>query len=416
MDKISVFVILVISIISCRGYGDDSIPKIEIEKNIDNFKPFTLSDLDCELEYVILESVPEAMLMDIRFIDISNNHIIVSDIDKCLLFDRNGKFLLRIGSKGRGPSENQFFNQIKILNDKIFLPDAMTSRINIFDINGKFLNNVKSPGYFYPLEGNSWMPITDSTYLVHIPNIIGNEENRVLLIDNNGEILQKYVNTTFYTNGKDKAIFLMHATFYKYNDNIYFKQLLNDTIWKLNDGYLNPTYKIHLGKFEISFEYYTLSWQLFREKIADGITIENIFETREYIFFIMNFWRNYPFTFYKDSPHSPSGISHYPIIGLFNKVDDNVFLVAPSNVDHQIEPTGIKNDIDGGINFMPRYAVNDTLIVSWFEAFELKMYVASEAFKNSTPKYTEKKNQLKQLEASLDENDNPVLMLVKLKE
>ena len=106
----------------------------------------------------------------------------------------------------------------------------------------------------------------------------------------------------------------------------------------------------------------------------------------------------------------------HQIIGLYDKQNDEFFLVAPSNVDHQIEPTGIKNDIDGGINFMPRYAVNDTLIVGWFEAFELKMYVASETFKNSTPKYPEKKEELEKLAASLDENDNPVLMLVKLKE
>ena len=43
------------------------------------------------------------------------------------------------------------------------------------------------------------------------------------------------------------------------------------------------------------------------------------------------------------------------------------------------------------------------------------MYVASETFKNSTPKYPEKKEELEKLAASLDENDNPVLILVKLK-
>ena len=104
------------------------------------------------------------------------------------------------------------------------------------------------------------------------------------------------------------------------------------------------------------------------------------------------------------------------ILGLYNKLTEDFFLVAPSSVDHQIEPTGIENDIDGGINFMPRYAVNDSLLVTWFEAYELKMYVASETFKNSTPKHPQKKKELEELAASLDENDNPVLMLVKLKE
>ncbi len=54
-------------------------------------------------------------------------------------------------------------------------------------------------------------------------------------------------------------------------------------------------------------------------------------------------------------------------------------------------------------------------MVIWFEPYQLKMYMASQSFKNSTPKYPEKKKELEKLAASLDENDNPVLMLVKLK-
>jgi hypothetical protein len=86
MDKILLYVILIISFICCKGNGDDSISKIEIEKNIDNFKPFKLSDLDCELEYIVLETISDAILMDIRFVDIYDDYILISDTDKCLLF------------------------------------------------------------------------------------------------------------------------------------------------------------------------------------------------------------------------------------------------------------------------------------------------------------------------------------------
>jgi len=411
-----VFKIFIISIISCKENGTESIPIVEIGKNIDNFQPFKLHDLDGEFEYVVLESIPAAMLMDIRFIDISGNHIVVSDRDKCLLFDRGGKFISKIGSQGRGPGENTAFTQVKILDEKIFLPDGLSNVMNTFSIYGEFINSLKSPGDFWVLNSNSWMPVTESSFFVHIPNHSGSEEYRIALIDNNGEILQKYANTTFYPSFRNYCIYQRPATFYNHNDNIYFKQLLNDTIYQLNNDHLDPIYLFDLGAYGFSFEYYALPWELFREKLADGITIEYLFETRDYIFVIMNFWRNYPFAFYRKNDHRPSGLDQYMILGLFNKTNDEFFLVAPSNVDHQIEPTGIKNDIDGGINFMPRYAVNDTLLVSWFEAYELKMYVASEAFKNSNPKYPEKKKELEELAAGLDENDNPVLMLVTLKE
>jgi hypothetical protein len=55
-------------------------------------------------------------------------------------------------------------------------------------------------------------------------------------------------------------------------------------------------------------------------------------------------------------------------------------------------------------------------LVYGIDAFKLKEHVASKAFKNSKPKYPEKKKALEKLVNSLDENDNPVLMLVKLKE
>jgi hypothetical protein len=59
-----------------------------------------------------LETTPDAMLMDIRFLDISDDYILVSDRDKCLLFDRSGRFISKIGSKGRGPG----FLSTSILN------------------------------------------------------------------------------------------------------------------------------------------------------------------------------------------------------------------------------------------------------------------------------------------------------------
>ena len=52
----------------------------------------------------------------------------------------------------------------------------------------------------------------------------------------------------------------------------------------------------------------------------------------------------------------------------------------------------------------------------WIDAYIIKEHVASEASKNSNPKFPEKKKELEKLAASLDENDNPVLMLVKLKD
>jgi hypothetical protein len=76
----------------------------------------------------------------------------------------------------------------------------------------------------------------------------------------------------------------------------------------------------------------------------------------------------------------------------------------------------LTNDLDGGASFWPGKIINDSTLVSWIEALKLKEYIASNEFKESNPKYPEKKRELETLANSLKETDNPVLVLVRLKE
>ncbi len=79
------------------------------------------------------------------------------------------------------------------------------------------------------------------------------------------------------------------------------------------------------------------------------------------------------------------------------------------------EYAGIPNDWDGGISFYP--GTNDkNICVQVVDSYRLIEHANSPEFQNSTPQYPGKKAELEELAKSLNENDNPVLMLVKLKE
>jgi len=73
------------------------------------------------------------------------------------------------------------------------------------------------------------------------------------------------------------------------------------------------------------------------------------------------------------------------------------------------------NDIDGGFTFWPDFQPYGNMLIKSIDAYKIKNYVSSEEFKNSKPKYPEKKKELEQLANSLDYEDNPVLMIVRLK-
>ena len=413
--KLSAIILL---LISCKSEINDTIPLIEMEGNIGNFKPFKLSELNGELEYVVLETNSNILFREIRFIDISSEYIVVGDGERCILFDRRGRYIRNIGSRGKGPGEYTHMSQIKLLDSRIYIPDPTTNKINIYSSSGEFIDDIKTPGGFSnSIYSHNWKLLTDTTFFIQIPNNSGNEEYRIALINDAGEILKGYPNTKFYTPHNPAAYrsYNIQAYYYNRNDRIYFMESRIDTIWQVGEKYLEPAYSINRGKYGFPPEH--REWPIsvtLEEMGVQPISITNVFESGEFIYFRMLFGKNYPFDFYKKAPLSLFGITHYFIIGLYNKTTGEFFFVAPSNIDHQIEPTGFENDIDGGINFMPMHAVNDTLLVSWFEVYELKMYVATKTFQNSSPKYPEKKKELEELAASLNGNDNPVLMLVKL--
>ena len=75
---------------------------------------------------------------------------------------------------------------------------------------------------------------------------------------------------------------------------------------------------------------------------------------------------------------------------------------------------GFINDLDGGPNILPKIELDDSTIIGWIDAQTLKAHVISSAFKNTRPKYPEKKKELIKLANSLSETDNPVLVLVTL--
>jgi hypothetical protein len=118
----------------------------------------------------------------------------------------------------------------------------------------------------------------------------------------------------------------------------------------------------------------------------------NLFEFDDYIY--------YEFTF---KVVIPNDVLIYSFIGskknnlqaVFNKSD------------------GIINDVDGGPNILPRTIKDDNTIIAIINASEFKKHVFSEAFKNSAPLFPEKKKELEKLANSLEETDNPVLILVK---
>ena len=100
------------------------------------------------------------------FIDISSvrvdkeENIYVLDSKACQIkvFDKNGKYLRKIGRKGRGPGEMQLPTVLDIVYGKeIMICDLPNNRISFYSLQGELLKEVSKGKYF-----RLWAPLPDS--------------------------------------------------------------------------------------------------------------------------------------------------------------------------------------------------------------------------------------------------------------
>ena len=84
----------------------------------------------------------------------------------------------------------------------------------------------------------------------------------------------------------------------------------------------------------------------------------------------------------------------------------------------ELNSCGIKNDLDGGPIFLPKGYYNQNgveYLVGVVNSYQLITQIGSKEFRNSKPKHPDKKKDLAKFTLGLNENDNPIIMLVKLK-
>lgn len=215
------------------------------------------------------------------------------------------------------------------------------------------------------------------------------------ILDTLGNVIQEKKNPiqTFYSNwGGSGGI-------YKFNNQIGYWDTYADTIYKISPdmSYTTPFVFVP-GDYRLpKTGEQPNSIMEFEELINTHLIVYNFCETKQYI---------------KLSYRYKNGIQ----VCFIDKKSGTVFLNKWKDGQGSID-----NNIDSGLDYRSLYDCyftenNEEFIVELTEPFELIAHVNSDELKNSIPKYPEKKAALEELVNSLDENDNPVLMVVKLKE
>jgi len=401
--KYMLFLIITISTLCCCNSAKDKWGSKIIAfnlKQLPDISGLTLSDLGFkEIEYIPLETNEQSLLSSTEDlllrhkILVNDRQIVIHRLNTILKFHSDGKFVTKIGSKGRGPDEFHHAHDVNIRENTqdIYLLDRWNNKFLIYSEDGKLKRTFQIQ--FSP---NEFRFIGDKI-LCYSENHMANIQDSYTLIDTNGTVIKTFPNK-YPFKMKDGYGIEGENLYYTFNNSLYKKEVYSDTIYEFDNECFTPHMVLQVGKKLLTTEART---QFDGRYLAKNYIMPlNLFEFGDYVYYEFIYKYVVP-----EEYEIPVDIKIYSFIG--SKTNNFNALIETG--------TGLINDLDGGPNFLPRTIKNDNTIVGWIEPSKLKSHVATDDFKKSAPKYPEKKQKLEKLANSLKETDNPVLVMVRLK-
>jgi hypothetical protein len=363
---------------------------INIESGMNNPGNLVLSDIAYEIKYIPLETDEYNLIGNVNKIKFNDDYIFVQDGNPPSLhvFDHNGKYIRKIGKHGRGPNEFSYLNDFTFSNIKprVWLLTSIPYKIIEYNLNGSFVKQIE---YSMSDNYNRIEFLFNNKYLIMRTNSFGNTPFTFSIFSEDGKHLKNAILPEQFEYSGSVSSSKNNFWFNVFNNNCYvMDNVLNDTLYRISSSLeFLPKYIFDSGKYRQTLDFRQNFTEYYKRKDLNYIIHNTFFETSKVLIYCYLFKMNSRLNYYDKTLKK----------------------------SYTFKNKGIPNDLDGGFDFIPEFQIND-LIIGYISVLELKDYVASDIFKNSTPKYPEKKKELERLAKSLDENDNPVLMLVKLKE
>lgn len=270
--------ILEVLLVRCTGSSNNKLETVIISDfPISELK---LSDFSKSVELIPLETHPEGLVMEIVDLQISDGKIIILDMNSRLLaYDKQGKFISRIGTDGEGPGEYKYVQSFAVdsTNGRIYL--ATNRGLLIFSKEFEFIEehlNLRSLDYLTIVENFLWTisqsyekpmreGFANETYLHFLDSEFQNQDSvpfRTVISKNKTAASYPFKN---FISNSEKSYFL-------YTPVLTNEEFIRDTLYQVVNRNLIPYRKL---EFEQPH---------FNEKGIKNVWIYNIFIFGSYLF------------------------------------------------------------------------------------------------------------------------------------
>ncbi|TKG94064.1 6-bladed beta-propeller [Puteibacter caeruleilacunae] len=375
-------------LVGCNsGNQSDEVMKVlDVTTAIANKHDVVDYDIFKTIKYIPLETSKEHMVKSDPKMFMTGKYVVSNAFRQIYLFDRfTGEFIREIGGYGRGPEEYRSTGRgvpFDANNEVIYA--HRDDNYLVYGINEETVSKMKYPRYYSGIA-----MLNDSTYASYRPNITGDEKQRVVIV-RNGEIIHTFPNYQSYVKKSNSFhIDMGEGMFHNYNKKLYFKEILNDTLFEVQPDTLKPRYVFKLG--DLGAKYEDKEWLVAGEKkngeyvrpLDDFYDTRHFCESSRYLLFESKYQREWYW-------------------GCYDK-DEKKIIVQPAIVDVKLE--------DGLIvpfKMCNGYINSNNQLVTYINGYELQLWFEQhEGIKL--------RDDLKKLKG-IGENDNPVVIIAQLQE
>ena len=404
MKQKSLLLLLPFLLLSCSGKKNSDQPSeatvqitepefpqiVPFETGIETEREILLSEIADSIRYIPLETNNKCLIRGLKGTNIiqTKEYFFLPWLDKLFQYTKDGKFIRTLGRKGGGPGEFNWIMQIDVDEEKgLVYMLTTTGKINIYSMEtGKFIRAMKVPNI--EVSEFAMLRVQDTIAATFKRNNNGRRKVRIYFSNLIGDTLQIFnrwdlfeLNSQYrWMISSDIDRYMFH-----YENHTCYKEYYNDTLFTVTPEAIEPRYKFQMGKYslpmECRFEYLDGNGKRFQEMAAPYIQYSAI-ETDSYIFMPYSNWAGEK--------------ARERQMAIYDKKAKNCFKVATGHIKYDLTP---------GLPLRPITALDSHTLLYVWEAPEL-IEKAEE-----TPSIL----QIEQLKG-LKEDDNPVMMLVYLKQ
>jgi hypothetical protein len=318
-------------ILGCHsGNNSFDLPIRTVDLDRMTTKDYVLSDIIHNIEYRYLN---KPMGGPITKYDISDSYAVFYDgMDRILLFHRDGQFIKQISRSGKGPGEYDDIDDLVLdESDNALYALCRTDRIFKYDLQGNFLKKIT-----IHRDIDLLALAAPGVVLLHIANWTGHQNERFIVMDGNGEILEKYPNRFTYQLN-ERHIWKKETVKYTYNHQLHVKDK-GDTLYCVLKDKMIPRY---VFKNSRSIHIDGLTQEIYDQSLE----FDYIFETDDRLYFSFRQYAGKNKVNYK--------------LGYYDKRTDQTFSYQKTDPSKHED---VKNDMDDGAAYYLRKQYNNILM------------------------------------------------------